>query len=88
MYLSWHPKIHGQFPAGSHASEATKKRRVNPPRKEHNRVIAGIRIVNEHAIGGIKRFAALTHKFQNRKGQDDLFVLLASALWNFYLKTI
>lgn len=64
-----------------------KKGELTVQEKEQNRIIAGLRIVNEHTIGAVKRFAALTHKFRNRKGQDDLFILLASALWNFHLKT-
>jgi hypothetical protein len=54
--------------------------------KKENQTISSIRIVSEHAIGGIKRFACLSGIYRNRKGQDDRFILSASGLWNFHLK--
>ena len=40
----------------------------------------------EHAIGGMKRFAATSHFYRNKKGQDDNFAELAAGLWNLNLK--
>jgi hypothetical protein len=68
-----------------------KKKSKNYPltaaEKEENRVIAGIRVVIENTIGGIKRYGSLTQVYRNRKGQDDKFIYLASGLWNFHLDT-
>jgi len=63
----------------------TKKKKLIPEEKEENRVIAGIRIISEHAIGGIKRFDCLTNVYRNKKGQDDKFIFLCAGLWNFHL---
>lgn len=54
--------------------------------KQENKIISGIRIVVEHAINGIKRFAATSHIYRNRRGQDDQFINLCAGLWNFHLK--
>ena len=53
--------------------------------KEHNRIISGLRIVVEQAIGGIKRLVCVGQVYRNRKGQDDRFILLSSGLWNYHL---
>ena len=54
--------------------------------KEQNRIISGIRMVNEHAMAGIERLCSTWHVYRNRKGQDDAFMLPASALRNFHLE--
>jgi len=59
---------------------------LSPHQKKENRIISGIRIVVEHAINGIKRFAAASHIYRNRRGQDDQFIHLCAGLWNFHLK--
>jgi hypothetical protein len=56
--------------------------------KEENKIIGGIRIVVEHAIGGIKRFASTAHIYRNKRGQDNYFIEAAAGLWNFHLKTV
>lgn len=55
-------------------------------KKQENRLISGIRIVVEHAINGIKRFAAMSGIYRNRKGQDDSMIYLCASLWNFHLQ--
>jgi hypothetical protein len=56
--------------------------------KAENTMVARIRVVSEHAIGGIKRLKSVTDVFRNRqKNLADLFMLLACGLWNFHLKT-
>ena len=56
--------------------------------KENNKVIAGIRIVSEHAIGGMKRLKVATDVYRNRlPNLDDTFNLLAAGIWNFHLQT-
>ena len=57
-----------------------------PQKKQGNRIIAGLRSVVEHAIAGIKRFQALAQTCRCRRGQDDQWMMVASALWNFHLQ--
>lgn len=54
--------------------------------KEQNKQISKIRIVNEHAIGGVKRYGAVAQICRN-KGNDlpDEFAVAASGLWNYHL---
>ena len=54
--------------------------------KAMNRLISSARIVVEHAIGGMKRFRAVSDVFRNRKGQDDCFMNVAAGLWNLHLQ--
>ena len=63
-----------------------KKRELTHEQKEENKVISGIRIVVEHAIGGIKRFKSLSDVFRNKKGQDDSMVAVCAGLWNYHLQ--
>lgn len=55
--------------------------------KAENRIIAGIRIIAEHTIAGIKRLKAVTDPYRNHKPSvADKFILLACGIWNFHLK--
>ena len=66
-----------------------KKPKGNPltsEQKEENKIISGIRVVIEHTIGGIKRFGCMSHKYRNRKGQDDKMIALCAGLWNFHIQ--
>lgn len=54
--------------------------------RQDNKVISGIRMVVEHAIGGIKRFGSMSNVYRNKKGQDDQMILVCSALWNLHLQ--
>lgn len=62
-----------------------KNRSLTDKQKSENKTISAIRMVVENAIAGIKRFAALTQIYRNKKGQDDKFFSIAAALWNFHL---
>lgn len=64
-----------------------KNKELTPEQKQENKIISGLRIINEHAIAGIKRLNSLSHVYRNRKGQDDKFILLASGIWNLHLQT-
>ena len=55
--------------------------------KAWNKLISSTRMKVEHAIGGIKRFNAISHIFRNKKGLDDQFVNVCSGLWNLELET-
>ena len=66
----------------------SKNSPLTPQQKQENKTISSIRIVVENAIAGIKRFNSLSHVFRNRRGQDDLFFLIAAGLWNFHLQFV
>jgi hypothetical protein len=52
--------------------------------KEYNKELSQIRVLVEHAIGGMKRFNILVHAFRNRKdGFIDDVIVLCAGLWNF-----
>jgi len=53
--------------------------------KQENKVISGIRVTVEHAIGGMKRFGCTSQIFRNRRGQDDQMMAICAGLWNFHL---
>ena len=51
-----------------------------------NRALSGIRIFVENAIGGIKRYNILVHRFRNHKPDfDDDVIGICAGLWNFSL---
>lgn len=54
--------------------------------KAENQIISSIRIVVEHAIGGIKRFGCMSQIYRNNLGQDDQMISICSGLWNFHLQ--
>lgn len=67
--------------------KAAKKSPLTPEEKENNAIISGIRIVSEHAIGGMKRMKAASDIYRNRlPNLDDTFNLLAAGIWNFHLQ--
>lgn len=56
--------------------------------KEQNRRKSRIRILVEHAIGGVKRFGIVTHVFRNKQENvDDRAMLITCGLWNYHLDT-
>lgn len=67
--------------------KATKKNPLTEEDKRNNRIISGLRMVVEHAIGGMKRFHAACDIYRNRiPNTDDKFFLLCAGLWNFHLQ--
>lgn len=67
--------------------KATKNRPLTEEDKQNNRTVSGLRIVAEHAIGGMKRFKAAADIYRNRiPNTDDRFHLLSAGLWNFHLQ--
>ena len=58
---------------------------LTPKEKEENKFISSIRIVVEHAIGGIKRFRCLTDVYRSKNGLYDKFITICAGLWNFHL---
>ena len=54
--------------------------------KANNRLMSGIRVVSEHAIGGMKRFKAVSDVYRNKLvNMDDLMNRLCAGLWNLHL---
>ena len=55
--------------------------------KVENRTLSKIRIFVENAIGGIKRYNILVHRFRNHKEKfEDDVIGICAALWNFSLE--
>jgi hypothetical protein len=55
--------------------------------KEKNKELAKERVVVENAIGGVKRYNAVSGIYRNRICNfDDKLMLTACGLWNFYLE--
>ncbi|MCP4257922.1 MAG: transposase family protein [Planctomycetes bacterium] len=64
-------------------SKANPNPSLTDEQKAENREISRVRVVVEHAIGGMKRFAILVNTFRNRKAQFvDTVALLGAGLWN------
>jgi hypothetical protein len=54
-----------------------------------NKTISSVRVVAEHAIGGVKRFGSVVQVYRNRRpDMDDKLMLIACGLWNFHLNAI
>lgn len=67
--------------------KATKHYPLTYAQKQNNRIISGIRMLVEHAIGGMKRMRAASDIYRNRIiNTDDKMNLLSAGLWNFHLQ--
>ena len=65
-------------PKGGELSEKQKRR---------NRLISSVRILVEHAIGGVKRYSIVADPYRNlRAGFEDLVMEISCGLWNYHLK--
>ena len=62
-----------------------KGKSLSTEQKQENKIISSLRIVVEHAIGGIKRFGCMTQKYRNHKGRDDQMIKLCAGLCNFHI---
>ena len=68
------------------ASKANPHPSLTTEQKCENREQSRVRVVVEHAIGGMKRFSILVHAFRNRTpGFVDTVALLGAGLWNWKL---
>ena len=75
-----HPKTHT-------AKRGRKNRPLTYEEKHENSVISSLRVGVEHAIGGMKRFRAVSDVLRNRIGVfDDRIALVAAGLWNYHLQ--
>lgn len=59
---------------------------LSKERKALNRGISGIRVLVEHAIGGIKRLRSLTDVYRNKRQDfEDRLMSLGAGIWNLHL---
>jgi hypothetical protein len=66
--------------------KATKKRPLTGEQRRWNTLLAGERVVAEHAIGGMKRMGAVAGVCRNRvPNTHDRFNVLAAGIWNFFI---
>ena len=66
--------------------KATKKRPLSEEQRQWNRLLAGERVVVEHAIGGMKRLGAVADVYRNRiPNTHDRFNVLAAGIWNYFI---
>jgi len=64
----------------------SKNKKLTYEEKENNKTISGIRVINEHAIGGIKRMRAINDIYRNRKGNtDDKLMIVSAGIWNLFI---
>jgi hypothetical protein len=73
-----------------HKKPRKSKKNQNPElsaeQKAMNKVLSQVRIVVEHAIGGMKRYNILVHGFRNRKENfEDDVIGVCAGLWNLVL---
>jgi len=66
----------------------TSKKNPNPKltdeQKATNKALSQVRIFVENAIGGIKRYNILVHRFRNHKANfEDDVIAICAGLWNF-----
>lgn len=63
-----------------------RTRDLTEQERAKNKKKSGVRVLVEHAIGGIKRFGIVSQVFRNKKaGFDDTAMLISSGLWNYHL---
>lgn len=77
-----------QYPGHSISMPQRKPRtkELTEPQKEKNKEKPSIRVLVEHAIGGVKRLRIVTDVFRNKvKGFDDQVMLISCGLWNYHL---
>jgi len=59
---------------------------LSTEQKAVNKALSQVRILVEHAIGGMKRFNILVHSFRNRKEHfEDDVIGVCAGLWNLAL---
>lgn len=60
-----------------------EKAKLTKEQKAFNRQVSSERVVNEHAIGFIKRFKILAERYRNRRKRFGLRINLVCGLCNF-----
>ena len=80
---------HAQFPNHkiSMPERKPRTREFSKTKLLQNKKKSGLRVLVEHAIGGVKRFRATTDVFRNKMdGSDDKAMLISCGLWNYHLQ--
>jgi hypothetical protein len=63
-----------------------RTRELSKTVKERNKRKSSVRVLVEHAIGGIKRLGIVAQVYRNKiKDFDDQVMLISSGLWNYHL---
>ena len=63
-----------------------RTRGLTEARKSRNKKKSSVRVLAEHAIGGIKRLRIVSDVFRNKKKNfDDQAMLISCGLWNYHL---
>lgn len=89
-YLGLRSDYEGEDIELPHKKPRKSKKNPNPQlteeQKAENKILSQVRIFVENAIGGIKRYNILVHRFRNHKEnfQDDV-IAISAGLWNFSL---
>jgi hypothetical protein len=73
-----------------HKKPRKSKKNPNPEltveQRAENKAVSQVRILIEHAIGGMKRFNILVQRFRNHKdGFEDESIGICAGLWNLNL---
>ena len=79
---------HAQFPDHriSMPERKPRTRELSEIKLKQNKKKSSIRVLVEHAIGGVKRFRITTDVFRNKvNGFDDKAMLISCGLWNYHL---
>jgi len=67
-------------------SKKNPETHLSEVQKTENRALSQIRVFVENAIGGVKRYNILMHRFRNHKPNfDDNVIGICAGLWNFSL---
>ena len=80
--------IEKQYPDHSFSMPLRKPRMrdLTETQKNRNKKKSSVRVLVEHAIGGIKRLRIVSDVFRNKKvGFDDQAMLISCGLWNYHL---
>jgi hypothetical protein len=68
------------------AKRPRKGQPLTTAEKQENHVISSLRVVVEHAIGGMKRYRVMTDTLRNKIGVfDDRIAAVTAAIWNYHL---
>lgn len=78
--------MQNKHPNTAIAKRGCKNRPLTTTEKQENKVISSFRIVVEQAIGGMKRYRAVTDTLRNKIGIfDDRVAVVTAGLWNYHL---
>jgi DDE superfamily endonuclease len=78
--------LHKEFENIHLPHKKPRGKELSEQQKAENREFSRQRVKCEHAHAGIKRYNSVTSIYRNRVPDfDDLLMLIATGLWNFYL---